>query len=525
MLMGFAFLSVTVQALELIPEGQWVTARNVVEFQPFAEISGPVNKGQEQLRLINLNRHVNMWYLLEISDSRGVKQTVNLENPYPLEQKLSLAPSGQLLINSASASIPCAWNETKANDPYTSICQGRLFLRSQAGGHTDSYTWKNQSLKDLVGTNAVISAARTSSLAPSPALVNSRSNIINTKLGFELEDASTASLEAGQWYKSKNYPGVYLSAMKARFVPENIMRSYSDRVMPMNSYGPGESDEVVDSVAIDLSEYRFGWNTGTDLPGVKWSNRAQTVKPGAGPDGFGDLKPLAFPGTVNPLQAAKAVAVLTGGFERRHSAFRLLQMSTTNRGHHYGYMEKGVVMSTIVPNLASLIIYRDGNVDIKTWTLADNASLANIQDIRQNGVPLIEWDASTGQGIPHALVRERTAGNWSATAQNQVKIMRASACILERDGKRFLMFSYFSSHSPSGMARVLQAYQCKYAIHLDMNAPRFAYSAFFTTNAEGDFRIEHLSTEMVEDVTANGKRAPRNLLVPSYKDFFYVMKK
>jgi hypothetical protein len=208
-----------------------------------------------------------------------------------------------------------------------------------------------------------------------------------------------------------------------------------------------------------------------------------------------------------------------------HSAFKAGPLSGVNRSHHYGFMEKGVVMSTLVPNLASVIIGTDGTLDIKTWTLADNDHMDKVRDVRQNGVPLLETDPATGAGIPNALVKDWVPGNWSGSADIQLKTPRTSACIAEHAGKRYLIFSYFSTHTPNAMARVLQAYQCKYAIHLDMNHPKFAYTAFFTASKNGDFKIEHLSNQMTDDVTVNGKVAPRSVLTPTYKDFFYVMKK
>jgi hypothetical protein len=214
---------------------------------------------------------------------------------------------------------------------------------------------------------------------------------------------------------------------------------------------------------------------------------------------------------------SRTVGTFTGGFQRHHSAFKAGPYSSINKASHYGFMEKGVVMSTIVPNLATIVMNSDGTTDFKTWKTEDEAGLAKVRDIRQNGVPLIE------DGIPHPLVSSWVAGNWSGSAEVQLKTPRVSACLLERGSKRYLMVSYFTTHTPNAMARVLQAYGCKYAVHLDMNSPVFAYSAFFTQLPGGKFKIEHLHKSMAEgDVKANGVTAPKSILTPTYKDFFYI---
>ena len=91
----------------------------------------------------------------------------------------------------------------------------------------------------------------------------------------------------------------------------------------------------------------------------------------------------------------------------------------------------------------------------------------------------------------------------------------------------FAVFAFFSGHTPSGMARVLQAYRCDYAVHLDMNSPGQAYFALFT-RGEGplDFEVEHLVHAMRSvDAWVDKRRTPRYLLKADYKDFFYIRRR
>ncbi len=557
-LLSLTVIGKSVLAIEVIDEKDWKTAPDVVSFQPFAEILGPVTLGDsgQSVRLVNLNKYVNSWYLLEVSTTSMWRSnaTFNIENPAPLVQTLNLGADGSLILKSKSGEITCAVLSKDARsgpafdalgrDPYMSLCEGRLFLRNQASASMGSIAKVTTGLRFFgsAGEAAVnfvkeqvydgtFFESGTEVSDPSQTAVNEGGPlaakisqdllIAKSGIGIEIADDVKAGLKIGQWYKAKNFAGIFVSVMKAKFVADDILSSYTDLVLPLDNHGKGEADALVDSVAMDLNQYSFGWNNGTKFPDVGWSSRAARPKGASseGPDGFADQNPLTFPGVVSPFEVSQTVGVLAGGFQRHHSAFRSGPLHNINRSSHYGVMEKGVITSTIVPNLATFIVYLDGTIDIKTWTLADNTNLNKMRDVRQNGVPLIE------DGKPSAYVNNWGAGNWSGSAEKELKTPRTSACLVERDGQRYLIFSYFSTHTPSGMARVLQSYGCKYAIHLDMNAPTLAYSAFFTASQDGDFKIEHVSNAMTDDAVVNGKTSPRSLMAPNYKDFFYVIKK
>lgn len=555
-------VSVSAAALESIPDSNWKTAKDVISFQPYAVAQGPIRflNSDQKVTLTNLNKFVNTWFILQVTpgNSWWKPRIFNLESAAPLNQEIYLTAQGDLAVKSKSGeAVVCkvmnedGWSgplfDGAGGDPYVALCEGRLYLRNQQAGHKDAIAWGSTVLRDVLGNvgDDIVNGVKENLYngkyfeagqeqadsggkvrdegGPNAAQVSANVEIAQSGIGFDL-DGTNGALKVGEWYRSRNFAGVFLSVMKAKYVAPEILKSYPDRVNPLDVSGKGESEALVNSIAIDLELYRFGWNNGTEHPGVGWSSRA-LKEFGPGPDGFADLSPLTFPGVVTPVLLSRTVGVLTGGFQRRHSAFKGGPLSTINRGSHYGFMEKGVLMSTIVPNLATFIVNLDGSIDLKTWAEADNERLASMRDIRQNGVALIETDPATGKGIPGPLVKDWVGGNWSGSAAVELKTPRTSMCIAERDGKRYLIVSYFSTHTPNGMARVLQAYGCKYAVHMDMNSPQFAYSAFFTATPDGDFNIEHLSNSMNDDVFVNGKKAPRSLLTPTYKDFFYVMKR
>ena len=98
---------------------------------------------------------------------------------------------------------------------------------------------------------------------------------------------------------------------------------------------------------------------------------------------------------------------------------------------------------------------------------------------------------------------------------------------MQRHGERnFLIYGYFSSVTPAAMARIFQAYQCEYAMHLDMNAPEHTYLAVYTEQGEKGGRVpEQLTTGMrVLDERFQGN-VPRFIGYPDNRDFFYLIRR
>lgn len=548
----------------------WVTAESVVEFQPFSEVqTGELAVGSDQkisLTLTNLNKHIDGWYLLlaDIS-ATGTKKLFNIENNFPNAQEISLLSTGELEVKNKqtgeSIAICNVLGETGTDgeiwaavgaDPYMSLCGGYLSLRNNKDGNKDLISWGTTWLRALGGdtgdqiVNMVkenlydgefyesgqeLQGESTSvdSGGPANARIKPDSGAISDhKINIQTKEDLSQGMAVGQWYAARNYEGVFVSVMKPKFVEDAILDTFKDRVNAIDTQGGGnqsravgEGNAIAVSMAIDLSKHSIAWHNGTEHPGVGWSSRAQVRhQNAAGPDGFGTLKPLEFPGVVNPTIIPQLIGTFAGGFQRRHSAFKWAPYTSYNRGHHYGFMENGVVMSKLVPNLASLITYANGDVTMKTWQPSDADSLHLMKDVRQNGVPLIE------AGEPSVFVNQWGPGNWSGSAEAVLKTPRTSACLYEEGRKKYLIVSYFSTHTPSAMARVLQSYGCTYAIHLDMNHPKFAYAALFNQKADGAFDIEHLHQSMAgEDVRANNVEAPRSILTPTYKDFFTIFKR
>jgi hypothetical protein len=87
------------------------------------------------------------------------------------------------------------------------------------------------------------------------------------------------------------------------------------------------------------------------------------------------------------------------------------------------------------------------------------------------------------------------------------------------------VFGYFSSATPSSMARVFQACECRYAMLLDMNALEHTYMAVY--KAQGSQLLtQHLIKGMgVVDGSKNGQPLPRFVSVADNRDFFYLLRR
>jgi hypothetical protein len=283
-------------------------------------------------------------------------------------------------------------------------------------------------------------------------------------------------------------------------------------------------------VAFDLARFEVHYALGTTHPGVEWSSRVQSRMKDAsmpGPDGIGTSEPLVRTGLINPSDAPRTVAGFIGGFKRYHGAFRDGPLALKNRGSHYGFLEDGVLFSTLQPELSTLYVLDDGRVDMKTWTAEDNTMLLpRVRSALQNGVPLVtEFDAAGRIPIPGPLVNRWGDGNWSATADSKQQTMRAAVALQESQGRRYLVYAFFWSATPSAVSRVFQAYQCRYGMPLDMNALEHTYLAVYKRQ-DATISVQHLIRKMADvDMTVKGKNVPRFLGYPDDRDFFYLSRK
>jgi hypothetical protein len=536
-------------------------ARTILDLQPLRSASSAAVEGAGgqpgTATLVNLNPNVNAWYVLSVDWSGApAPLAYHLENPRA-DVPLTLARAGPQAIRIAAADgrractlelgasgpLPAA---TRSGLPYAPLCDGLLYLRNPVAGNRSSiervtdflrdHVWggerimafaKEQIFRDAFlekGEPVAAPAALPPAGGPAPAAIDdawAERALVPEHLGIRVAGEPRALLP-GRWYPLADLGGVYLSVMAAEAVAARILLGHERGVNPLDRV---ESAALVYLVAFDLGRFDLHFTLGTDHPRLDWSDRppASVRDPALpGPDGIASAAPLVRTGMVSPAEVARTLAAFTGGFKREHGAFRFGELAERNHGSHYGFVEQGTVFSTLQPGLATVVVMDDGRVELGTWTGADDATLARVRFARQNGVPLVEFDAARGVGVPGELVNLWGPGNWSGSAKEDARTLRAGLCLQQNDTRRFLVYGYFSSATPSAMARVFQAYRCRYAMHLDMNALEHTYLALYLRRGQQRL-LEHLveGMEVLDRESGNGL-APRFIAFPDNRDFFFL---
>jgi hypothetical protein len=510
-----------------------------------------------------LNPNISVWYILEYRTPGGTVKSYHLENAFPENQRLELDNlSGRILVRNLKEnryvlgqadmdSLLTLSQRTKR--PFVEICDGSVYLRNQTEGKRTKKEWATDLLRDRVRygeqiTNFIkekffrdkyrrtgisqnqkaISADPSEPDRPVRLKTTAKADSITLtapELNFSIDKKQSESIRPGRWYSIPGYPGIFLSIVSPELVPVEPQWIQQNLISPIEDK---ESSALIYMVAFDLSMFDLGFALGTDHPRVGWSDRvpeSSRIPNLPGPDGFDNVLPLARTGKINPREVTNVAATFAGGFKRTHGAFKWGELANKNYGTHYGFIVNGVIFITLQPDLATLVVYDDGRIEMKTWNKEDTALLPHIRHARQNGVPLLETDDKSGLSRPGKYVKDWAKGNWSGSESKQLRTLRAGACIQETDSTRFLIYAYFSATTPSTMARVLDACNCNYAMHLDMNAPEHTYLAIYRIEGE-QFIVQRLIKEMGEvDPPADGVEVPRYIGYSDNRDFFYLLRK
>lgn len=550
-----------------IPKG-----RTIIDLQRSSRSSTIALPGDDgtpgSATLIDLNPEFGAWYLLKIRFSEaGPEYGFNLESAYPDRIRIGLEakyPNGVVILEGDKAT-PCPLfdkghrapllDSLKSQNAFSSLCENKIFTRNKVDGRKTTKEWVSEFLRDNVWGGEEVTTfvkerffkdkfliagdlekAKTASKtqqnadkAPRAARIAPASREVllpSTSLGLSIagEDGNK-KMVPGQWYELKTHDGIYVSSIETSLVDPEILAKHKTLV---NRLDNTEDNAVIYLVAFDLSEFRMGFTMGTDHPRIDWSPRVIDEvrdRTSGGPDGIANWAPLITTGMINPVLHDEVVATFTGGFKRDHGAMRWGALAYKNKGTHYGFVENGVIFSRLNPGLATLFMTRSGQVEMRTWEESDGELETKLLFARQNGVPIIEWDNASQSGIPGKLVRQWGPGNWSGSEDSKLRTLRAGTCLLETDTRRFLVYGYFSSATPSAMAQAFHAYGCRYAMHMDMNALEHTYLAIYAREGK-QLSVEHLINGMnVLDKQFKNQTVPRFIGFPDNRDFFYLYRK
>lgn len=519
---------------------------SLMALQPFRNTQAITGEDGTRYALTSLNPNVNSWFVLEVTPEAGRTQSYHLENADPEVWSIRLddRDGAAFLIEGEGEARSCSpWGDElpEASDsglPYAPLCDWSLYLRNPVSGNRTTREAVAEFLRDnvLFGDSIVNlikgaffeDAFMVDSLGFEDEIVDGvellgHANLARTpqmrpSMGFDLEGTADGAMTAGSWYAVNEAPGIYASVMQPGMVAQEVLD-----VPGANRLDGIESRSDVYLVAFDMSQFEIGYEVGTNHPGVEWSPRPSGSGRhynGGGPDGFGSVDPLVMVGMLSPSYTDRIAATFTAGFKRQHGAWRFGDYSQFNWGHHYGFMSHGVILSRLWPNLMTMYMLDDGTVGMRSWQEGDEALLPNLMFARQNGVAIIE------NGVPGPRVASWGGGNWSGSADADLRTLRGGACMRTVEDTQFLIYAYFSTATPSGMARTFQAYGCDSAMILDMNSQEHTYMALYV-HEDDALETQHLAQGMaaVDLETRSGDRIPRFVSSADNRDFFYLLRR
>jgi hypothetical protein len=198
--------------------------------------------------------------------------------------------------------------------------------------------------------------------------------------------------------------------------------------------------------------------------------------------------PVRGPMSVPYGQRWRLLATFNGGF--------------TYIDGHNGSSIDGLSYEPLKDGLATLIGYRDGRVDIKTWTGGPNAG-PNVAFTRQS-LPLI----IDGGKLSPAL---NDSTQWGFTLGNAVRVWRTGVGI---DRRGNVIYAAANDQTVETLARILQRAGAVRAMQFDIN-PEWPTLITYTHHHGLD----------PNKVVPNVQQPPTRYLVPDDRDFFTVYRR
>jgi hypothetical protein len=235
-----------------------------------------------------------------------------------------------------------------------------------------------------------------------------------------------------------------------------------------------------------VTSFRPDPNYPQNVAGVGWIDQTRTsvwLYPGRLEPSV--PMPSRGPMEVPPDLRSKLVATFNSGFKLSDSGG-----GVTIGAHTYAPLKDG---------LATIIRYRDGHVDIRSWTGGGTAG-PNVIYARQN-LPLI---VNNGRLSPNL-----SAGpEWGATLGNAIRVWRSGVGV-DRYGN--LLYAAANIQTVGSLAQILRRAGAVRAMELDINT---YWPSFITYRHPGAIGAANLLSSM--------DRSPQRYLTPDDRDFFGV---
>jgi len=204
-----------------------------------------------------------------------------------------------------------------------------------------------------------------------------------------------------------------------------------------------------------------------------------------------------YPGRYEPPGASGSMAQVP-------PQLRGVLLATFNSGFKLeddsgGFVAFGHVYAPLKDGQATLIRYRDGTADVRTWSGGPQPG-PNVEFARQN-LPLI---IDGGRLNPNLA----DGPQWGATLGNAVRVWRSGVGV---DGRGNLLYAAADVQTARSLAEILQRAGAVRAMELDINSEWVSFNFY---GAWGAARPQKLLPDMTRDAT--------RYLVPDDRDFFAV---
>lgn len=183
-----------------------------------------------------------------------------------------------------------------------------------------------------------------------------------------------------------------------------------------------------------------------------------------------------------------------------NSAFRL----DDARG---GFWDEGNEVRPLVPGQASLVIDKDGGMNVVAWGRDRNVD-ANLAQVRQNLALVVD------NGVSAAGLDSEATTKWGATVGNQVLVWRSGIGVDKNGG---LMYIAGPGLSVNQLAELFLRAGAVRAMELDINSDWTTAYIFEQTDPNNASAI--FGNKLLPDMKRNGDR----YLVPGERDFVTVV--
>jgi hypothetical protein len=204
-----------------------------------------------------------------------------------------------------------------------------------------------------------------------------------------------------------------------------------------------------------------------------------------------------YPGRYEPANSGNALAMVP-------AQLRAGLLATFNSGFKLeddggGFVAFGHVYSPLRDGQATLIRYRDGSADVRTWS-GGPAPGPNVEFARQN-LPLI---VEGGRLNPNLA----DGPQWGATLGNAVRVWRSGVGV---DAHGNILYAAADQQTAQSLAQILQRAGAVRAMELDINSEWVTFNFYGTWNSGA---AQKLLPGMARDAT--------RYLVPDDRDFVAV---